>query len=261
MPAKPTPKKKTFVIPKDWLTKGKKTTPQTQKPGPKDKGKAGIWPVNSKSITQYQEGSHHGVDVGVPIGTRLVAPEGGEVIAAGTSNGGYGKYVKIKTPDGKEIILGHMSQINVNPGQQVKPGQLVGLSGNTGNSTGPHVHIEVRKGSGFLDPLDLYTGGYQMTSGGTPEGPEPFKVTGRAGAGQAIAAGEAAGVTPMEAAQTQLFGSILPDIEINWTNVIAGVIGVALITVGVTGLVLGEAGKMALGQVTEPLKKLAEGTG
>lgn len=237
-------------------------TPNPKKKKPEKTPKTGIWPVNSKRITQYKKGSHHGVDVGVPIGTRLVAPEGGKVVYAGTSSSGYGKYVKIRTADGKDIILGHMSEIDISAGQNVRAGQLVGLSGNTGNSTGPHVHIEVRKGSGFLDPLELYTGSYQVAAG-TPKGEtkEPYKVTGRAGAGQAIAAGEAEGVTPMEAAQTQLFGGILPDIEINWTNVIAGVIGVALITVGVTGLVLGEAGKMALGQVAEPIKKLAEGAG
>lgn len=223
------------------------TKPKKTEKAPK--GKAGVWPVNSKRITQRMVGGHKGVDVGVPVGTRLVAPEGGKIIYAGSSSSGYGKYVKIRTADGKDIILGHMSEIDIGVGQNVRAGQLVGLSGNTGNSTGPHVHIEVRKGGGFLDPLSLYTGSYQVTAGGTVT---PSKPTAKPGAkagppGTAPQPGE-------EGVSSPIF-SLLPDIKINWINIVIGGIGVILIAVGVTGVVIGESAKLALSPIVEPIKE------
>lgn len=224
----------------------KRKTPKTEK---SVKGKSGTWPVNSKRITQRMVGGHKGVDVGIPIGTRLVAPEGGIVIAAGTSNSGYGKYVKIRTKDGKEIILGHLSEIDIRAGQNVKEGQLIGLSGNTGRSTGPHVHIEVRKGGGFLDPLQLYTGDYKVTGGGTIT---PSKPTSKPGA-KAGPPGTAP--EPQEGISSPLSISLLPEIKINWINLAVGGIGVILIAVGVTGVVIGESAKLALSPIVEPIKE------
>lgn len=226
---------------------------------PEKKAKGFIWPVNSKRITQRLTGSHHGVDVGVPIGTRLVAPEGGTVTAAGTSSSGYGKYVQIKTSSGETVILGHLSQVQVKPGQKVQAGQQVGLSGNTGNSTGPHVHIEVRSGSGYLDPLELATGSYQVTKGATTTPATKSIKAEKAGTEPANGGTTLAGKAG-EAIQT-VFAGVSPDIQINWGNIAAGVIGVALITIGVAGLVMGETVKAALQPITEPIAQAVRGEG
>lgn len=222
---------------------------------PEKPPKGFIWPVNSKRITQRMVGSHHGVDVGVPIGTRLVAPEGGQVIAAGTSSSGYGKYVEILTPSGEKIILGHLSNVQVRAGQTVQAGQQVGLSGNTGNSTGPHVHIEVRKGSGFLDPLQLASSGFQITQGAAPTKGSKSIQPDRGQPGPGPGPGE-----PTTLGAVLLGGlaqGILPDI--NWGNIAAGVIGVALITIGVLGLVMGETAKMALQPIVDPITTALKG--
>lgn len=97
----------------------------------------------------YSSGYHSGLDIGTPLGTSLYSPFSGTVVQAGW-NGGYGNSVTIRLPDGKLLLLGHLSSVAVRPGQRVEPGTLLGLSGSTGYSTGPHVHIEMRDTSGKL---------------------------------------------------------------------------------------------------------------
>jgi LysM repeat protein len=98
---------------------------------------------------------HNGIDIGAPVGTQLVAAADGTVIAAksGGYNGGYGSMVIINHPNGTQTVYGHMSRVDVVTGQSVVKGQGIGLSGNTGRSTGPHLHFEVRKGEFAQDPL------------------------------------------------------------------------------------------------------------
>jgi len=86
------------------------------------------------------------VDYGMPVGTPLSAAAGGTVIISKNSgwNGGYGNYVIIQHPNNTQTVYGHMSSIVVRVGQTVSQGQLIGYSGNTGNSTGPHLHLEFR---------------------------------------------------------------------------------------------------------------------
>lgn len=97
----------------------------------------------------YSSGYHSGLDIGTPLGTSLYSPFSGTVVQAGW-NGGYGNSVTIRLPDGKLLLLGHLSSVAVRPGQRVEPGTFLGLSGSTGYSTGPHVHIEMRDASGKL---------------------------------------------------------------------------------------------------------------
>ena len=97
----------------------------------------------------YRSGYHTGIDIGVPIGTRLFSPFRGVVVQAGW-NGGYGNSVTIRLDDGKILLLGHLSAVAVRPGQRVDAGTFLGLSGNTGYSTGPHVHLEMRDASGKI---------------------------------------------------------------------------------------------------------------
>lgn len=89
---------------------------------------------------------YNGIDIGVPVGTTVMASASGTVIIARGSgwNGGYGQYVVIQHPNGTQTVYGHLSQVFVSAGQSVTQGQAIGASGNTGRSTGAHLHFEVR---------------------------------------------------------------------------------------------------------------------
>ncbi len=112
-----------------------------------------IRPVKTGSITAtmyYSSGKYHGaVDFGVPVGTPVYAAADGVVVTAtwGGSDS-YGYYVKIKHYNGLYTLYAHASSLVVSAGQVVKQGQLIMYSGNTGNSTGPHCHFEVRVSPG-----------------------------------------------------------------------------------------------------------------
>lgn len=89
---------------------------------------------------------HKGIDIAVPIGAEVKASSSGRIIFSGRK-GGYGNTVIIEHRNGYRTLYGHLSKLRVRKGQQVKQGQLIALSGNTGRSTGPHLHFEVhRKG-------------------------------------------------------------------------------------------------------------------
>lgn len=85
---------------------------------------------------------HNGLDIKVPIGTAVGAAADGIVIACGWA-GGYGKMIKIQHYNGYTTLYGHLSKIYVRVGQKVKRGQIIGRSGNTGRTTGPHLHFTV----------------------------------------------------------------------------------------------------------------------
>jgi murein DD-endopeptidase MepM/ murein hydrolase activator NlpD len=86
---------------------------------------------------------HSGLDIAAPSGTPVVATATGTVISAGW-NGGYGKAIVIQHNDTQQTLYGHLSEIAVQPGQQIAQGTVIGLVGSTGNSTGPHLHFEAR---------------------------------------------------------------------------------------------------------------------
>lgn len=96
---------------------------------------------------------HAGVDWGVPTGTAVFASCGGVVTQAGWL-GGYGYAVYIRHPDGRETRYAHMSRVLVSPGDYVNQLDRIGLSGSTGDSTGPHLHFEIRIGGQAVNPLD-----------------------------------------------------------------------------------------------------------
>lgn len=97
-------------------------------------------------VTQWFHGPHQALDIGAPIGTPIVAMADGVVIVAKGSgyNGGYGKMVTIAHPNNTQTLYAHMNQVDVVAGQKVTQGQGIGEVGNTGRSTGPHLHYEVR---------------------------------------------------------------------------------------------------------------------
>lgn len=95
---------------------------------------------------------HKGVDWATPTGTAVVASSGGTVAKAGWGSG-YGYVVYINHPDGKQTRYGHLSKVLVSAGQTVSQGQKIALSGNTGISTGPHLHFEILIGGSQVNPL------------------------------------------------------------------------------------------------------------
>jgi LysM repeat protein len=103
------------------------------------------WPVAGGQLTQSLHG-WNGVDIGAPRGTSIMASAGGTVIVAraGGYNGGYGSYVVISHPNGTQTLYAHMSKVSVSPGQSVAQGTVIGAVGNSGRSTGTHLHFEVR---------------------------------------------------------------------------------------------------------------------
>lgn len=117
------------------------------------------WPVDNVRITQrfgksvaakrlYVSGSHNGVDFGVPIGTRVKAASGGTVLGVGDTDlackgVSFGRWVYIRHDNGLGSIYAHLSVVSATEGQRVETGDVIGYSGNTGYSTGPHLHVSV----------------------------------------------------------------------------------------------------------------------
>jgi murein DD-endopeptidase MepM/ murein hydrolase activator NlpD len=107
---------------------------------------------------------HTGVDIAAPLGTPIHAAADGVVALAATSvdaqgkPAGYGTYVVIAHPDGFYTLYAHMDSVAVTAGQVVRQGQVIGIEGSTGNSTGPHVHFEIRHGNDLVDPATLLKG-------------------------------------------------------------------------------------------------------
>ena len=107
---------------------------------------------------------HTGIDLAVPLGTPVFAAADGVVQMAGSMTDGsgslvgYGNYIIIQHDAGLKTLYGHLLAIGVTQGQVVKRGQLIGLVGSTGNSTGPHTHFEVRVDDSPIDPMQFVTG-------------------------------------------------------------------------------------------------------
>jgi murein DD-endopeptidase MepM/ murein hydrolase activator NlpD len=100
--------------------------------------------------------SHKGIDLAAPTGTPIESVGDGTVTFAGT-NGGYGKFIKIKHSSGYETAYAHLSKISVKKGQRVTQGQLIGAVGSTGSSTGPHLHYDLHFNGNIVHPFNTDT--------------------------------------------------------------------------------------------------------
>ncbi|MEK9183525.1 MAG: peptidoglycan DD-metalloendopeptidase family protein [Patescibacteria group bacterium] len=129
--------------------------------------RAGVlsWPIIGRKMTQnygatsfarygYKGKWHNGIDIGAPIGTTVVAPDDGIVLNTGNQDqfcrkGAYGKYIVIRHSNNLVSLFAHLSQMSVSPGSQIKRGDAIGYVGNTGYSTGSHLHFTVYDGNSF----------------------------------------------------------------------------------------------------------------
>lgn len=145
-----------------------------------------IWPINPKYIVAehdkygirknhyvlFKERAHSGFDITADIGTEVQAISDGEVLLAefdGTTtegfdafNDGYGNKVEILNSDGRRVVYGHLRESFVKPGEKVKQGDVIGITGSSGGSRVPHLHLEIRKSNTeetglnyTIDPLEL----------------------------------------------------------------------------------------------------------
>lgn len=114
-----------------------------------------IWPSAVRYISGNTYGpGHYAIDIGAGMGSQLFAADNGTVVYAGWLNGGYGNFVVIDHNNGWVTLYEHLDRIGVACGQSVTQGQQIGTAGTTGNSTGAHLHFEVRIGGTPVNPLD-----------------------------------------------------------------------------------------------------------
>ena len=120
-----------------------------------------FWPLDEQSYTTRGivdsaavDGQHEGVDIATAIGTPVRASGGGTVADAG-EDPVFGRFVLITHPDEYQTLYGHLSRVVTAKGRTVEPGEVIGLAGNSGRSSAPHLHFEVRHHGAAVDPLTL----------------------------------------------------------------------------------------------------------
>ncbi len=132
--------------------------------GPITYGKVGsgtfVWPSTEHFLSGFHFDpsiNHYGIDEAGQMGSPIYATDGGVVVYAGVNNWGYGNTIVIDHGNGWQSLYGHLSVINVGCGQSVDQGETIGLMGSTGNSTGPHLHFELRSATyGRIDPTTVF---------------------------------------------------------------------------------------------------------
>lgn len=119
------------------------------------------WPLDERGyVTRGQaaaaggEEEHPGIDIAVPVGSLVRASGGGIVLQTG-AQGEYGNFVLLDHPEGYQSMYGHLSRIVAVQGMPVRAGEVLGLSGNTGRSSAPHLHFEIRLNGVSIDPGTL----------------------------------------------------------------------------------------------------------
>lgn len=104
----------------------------------------------------HKQELHDGLDIAAAEGTAVIAVRSG-IVTEVRESATYGKLIRYKTEDGYEILYAHLSEILVKTGERLRQGQVIARSGNTGLSTGPHLHYSVYKDGKGIDPLTLPT--------------------------------------------------------------------------------------------------------
>ena len=118
-------------------------------------------------------GDHKGIDYGVPEGTPIIAAQSGTIVEVRESPS-YGNMIRIRGDNGVDTLYAHLSSFGVQQGQQVTAGQQIALSGNTGRSTGPHLHFEAIRNGNRIDPAPLLgLSGPQYAQSRESQTPEP----------------------------------------------------------------------------------------
>lgn len=118
--------------------------------------------------TRRKKRPHYGIDMAGPRGSAVMASHDGVVIYTGKEFRGFGKMIMIETEGGDPefaTLYGHLDKIVVYQGQRVKQGEVIGALGNTGRSSGPHLHFEIRQPNGTpIDPLPMLPAGNELTN-------------------------------------------------------------------------------------------------
>ncbi len=119
--------------------------------------------------TKRRKRPHRGIDLAAPRGSAIMSSHDGIVIYTGSGFKGYGKMVMVESADAREggnwaTLYGHMDKILVYEGKKVKQGEVIGALGNTGRSSGPHLHFEIRRLNGPIDPLPMLPAGESLTN-------------------------------------------------------------------------------------------------
>lgn len=117
------------------------------------------WPLEAKGfvtrgLTAPHRGAHPGMDIAVAAGSRILASGAGVVVEAGEDSV-YGRFVRISHPGGWESLYAHASALLVHPRERVGAGKAIALSGNSGVSTAPHLHFEIRRNGRPVDPVTM----------------------------------------------------------------------------------------------------------
>lgn len=123
------------------------------------------WPLDERGyVTRGQvadnaaastaDEAHPGIDIAVPVGALVRAAGGGTVLQAG-EGAEYGRFVLLQHPDGYQTLYGHLSRLTVVEGQRIEAGEVLGRSGNTGRSSAPHLHFEIRRNGVSIDPMTM----------------------------------------------------------------------------------------------------------
>jgi LysM repeat protein len=117
-----------------------------------------IWPSNKHYLSGFDyspNANHHGIDIAGNEGEAVYATDAGVIVYSGWNNYGYGNMIMVDHGNNFQSLYGHLSAINVQCGQSVGQGDVIGAIGSTGRSTGSHLHFEIRSLSSFVNPWDV----------------------------------------------------------------------------------------------------------
>ena len=126
----------------------------------------GEFPVTQRFDEKITDpAGHTGIDYALYLGTPVLAAMDGKVSCVASLNSGYGTHVIIDHGGGLQTLYAHLSRSSVSFGETVREGQIIGRSGNTGRSTGPHLHFEVRRLGTPIDPESLFNAAHSAKPG------------------------------------------------------------------------------------------------